>query len=95
MGMIKIRKGLSGAMSKKFHPFTRLVSYLMDIEEFDNYNNNAARSFCPALSTEAYRDRSCRELLMISFNFKDTPEGGNYWQKITDKVEANLDRERY
>ena len=95
MGMIKIRKGLSGAISKKFHPFTKLMSYLMEIGEFDNYNRNAKKSFCPALNTEAYRERSCRELLMISFNFKDTPEGGNYWQKITNKVEANLDVERY
>jgi len=101
MGLIKLRKEKRWYKSKKFHPFTKLMSYLMEIGEFDNYNRNAKKSSCPdnnhpqILGNEDYRDRSCRELLIISFNFKDTPEGGNYWQKIYNKVEANLDRDRY
>jgi hypothetical protein len=70
----------------KDHAAYRLYDYLESIGAHGKYIDNTKLPVRDRIQEEKYRHHQMSTLLRISFNFKESKEGFQYWADISNKL---------
>ena len=71
------------------HSYYRLIAWLREDENIDQFIANTAVDKLHKLNCEEYKDYAPTTILRIAFNYEQSPEGFEYWTKVTDRLKID------
>ena len=71
------------------HSYYQLIRWLTEYERIDQFIANTSVEQLHKLNCEDYKEYAPTTLLRIAFNYEQSPEGFEYWTKVTDRLKID------